>query len=99
MLVIVRAKMGEYMLRLRVKEVAKERGMSMNKLSQRSEVSYNVVKAIYRNPYKEVTLHTINRLADTLGVPATDLLEDVSHVFAQEEIESISKRRQETDSD
>lgn len=87
------------MLRLRVKEVAKERGMSMNKLSQRSEVSYNVVKAIYRNPYKEVTLHTINRLADTLGVPATDLLENVSNAYAQEEIEAMSKRKRDIDSE
>ena len=66
------------MLRLRVKEVAKEKGVSMNKLSQRSEVSYNIVKEIYRNPYKIVTTDTINRLARVLEVPATELLEDVS---------------------
>jgi len=65
------------MLRLRVKEVAKEKGISMNKLSQRSEVSYNIVKEIYRNPYKIVTTDTINRLARVLEVPATYLLEDV----------------------
>ena len=65
------------MLRLRVKEVAKEKGISMNKLSQRSEVSYNIVKEIYRNPYKIVTTDTINRLARVLDVPATHLLEDV----------------------
>lgn len=65
------------MLRLRVKEVAKEKGISMNKLSQRSEVSYNIVKEIYRNPYKIVTTDTINRLAKVLEVPATYLLEDV----------------------
>ena len=82
------------MLRLRVKEVAKAKGMSMNKLSQRSEVSYNVVKAIYRNPYKEVTLHTINRLADTLAVPATELLEDVTADQAQQEIQEIQSERQ-----
>ena len=81
------------MLRLRVKEVAKEKGMSMNKLSQRSEVSYNIVKAIYRNPYKEVTLHTINRLADILEVPATALLEDVSKAQAQEELEAINSKK------
>lgn len=87
------------MIRLRVKEVAKERGISMNKLSQRSEVSYNIVKAIYRNPYKEVTLNTLNRLADTLGVPATHLLEDVSTAYAQEEMEALKKRRQNADAD
>lgn len=82
------------MLRLRVKEVAKAKGISMNKLSQRSEVSYNVVKEIYRNPYKEVTFHTINRLANVLAVPATELLEDVSAEQAQKEIQEINSKRQ-----
>src|SRR5260370_40720491 len=40
--------------------------------------------------YKEVTLHTINRLADILEVPATELLEDVSKAQAQNEIEAIN---------
>ena len=65
------------MLRLRVKEVAESKGMSMTKLSQRSEVSYNIVKAIFRDPFRVVTTETIQRLAKTLGVPATELLEDV----------------------
>ncbi len=65
------------MLRLRVKEVAEAKNMSMTKLSQRSEVSYNVVKGIFRDPYRVVTTETIQRLAKALGVPATQLLEDV----------------------
>jgi transcriptional regulator with XRE-family HTH domain len=65
------------MLRLRVKEVAEAKGMSMTKLSQRSEVSYNIVKAIFRDPFRVVTTETIQRLARALGVPATELLEDV----------------------
>ena len=65
------------MLRLRVKEVAKEKGISMTKLSQRSEVSYNIVKGIFRNPYRIITTDTLQRLAKVLGVPATELLEDV----------------------
>lgn len=82
------------MLRLRVKEVAQSQGISMNKLSQRSEVSYNIVKEIYRNPYKEVTFHTINRLADILAVPATDLLEDVTADHAQKEMQELNSKRQ-----
>jgi DNA-binding Xre family transcriptional regulator len=64
-------------LRLRVKEVAAEKKMSMNKLSQISQVSYHVVQDVYRNPFKVVTTDTINRLAKALRVPATCLLEDV----------------------
>jgi transcriptional regulator with XRE-family HTH domain len=66
------------MIKLRVREVLEEKGMSMNKLSQRSEVSYNIVKEIVRNPFRIVTTETINRLAKALGVPTTALIEDVS---------------------
>lgn len=65
------------MLRLRAKEVAREKKMSMNKLSQISQVSYHVVQDIFKNPFRVVTTDTINRLAVALDVPATDLLEDV----------------------
>jgi DNA-binding Xre family transcriptional regulator len=66
------------MIRLRVKEVAQEKGISMGKLSRSSDVAYNTVKAIYRNPYKEVTTTTLNKLASALGVPTSELIEDVS---------------------
>jgi DNA-binding Xre family transcriptional regulator len=65
------------MIRLRVKEVAQEKGFSLGRLSRASDVAYNTVKAIYRDPYKEVTTTTLNKLARALGVPTTDLFEDV----------------------
>ncbi len=65
------------MIRLRVKEVAQEKGFSLGKLSRASDVAYNTVKAIYRNPYKEVTTTTLNKLATALGVPASALIEDM----------------------
>ena len=68
------------MLRLRVKEVAHEKGVSMHKLSQRSEVSYHVVQDIFRNPFRIISTDTINRLAAALEVPVTDLIEDVPSV-------------------
>ncbi len=74
-----------------MKEVAQANGWSMNKLSQRSEVSYNIVKAIYRNPYRQVTIDTLNRLAETMKVPATSLLEDVTREQAEAEIEKLKK--------
>jgi DNA-binding Xre family transcriptional regulator len=69
--------MREPMIRLRVKEVAQEKGFSLGRLSRASDVAYNTVKAIYRNPYKEVTTTTLNKLAAALGVPASELIEDV----------------------
>jgi len=79
------------MLRLRVKEIAKQQGLSMNMLSHRSEISYNVIKEIYRNPYRAMSTETINKIAKALQVPATDLLEDVTEDVMREEME---KRKQ-----
>lgn len=81
-----------YVLRLRVKEVAQDKKISMNKLSQRSEVSYNIVKAIYRDPYRETAFHTIQRLAAVLECPPTDLLESVAENQAEEEMAQLQKK-------
>ncbi len=63
--------------RLRVKEVANEKGLSLTKLSQRSEVAYNTVRRLWREPYTDVTISTLQRLADVLGVTVNDLIEQV----------------------
>lgn len=65
------------MLRLRVREVAQQKKISMNKLSQRSEVSYNIIRDIFNHPFRTVNTDTLNRIAKALDVPVTDLIEDV----------------------
>ncbi len=65
------------MVRLRVKEVALEKGVSMGKLSRTADVAYNTIRAIYRDPYREVTTTTLAKIAKALGVSVNDLLEDV----------------------
>jgi len=64
-------------LRLRVQEVARERGFNMTKLSQRSEISFTTVKSLFRDPYRTVNTHTLFRLSQTMGVSIHDLLEEV----------------------
>ncbi len=81
------------MLRLRVKEVAQEKKLSMNMLSHRSEVAYNIIKDCYRNPYRVINSETINKIAKGLGVAATDILENVSEAFAQKEMEERNIKR------
>jgi len=51
--------------------------MSMTKLHIKSEVAYSTIRRLFRDPFAEVTTTTINRLANALGVPPTDLVEDV----------------------
>ena len=65
------------MVRLRVKEIAEAKGFNMSSLSRASDVSFNTIKRIFRNPYKEVTTTTLERIARALGVPTSILIEDV----------------------
>jgi len=73
------------LLRLRVKEVAQEKNIGMAKLSRLSDISYKTVQKVWRNPYHDASISTINRIAKVLSVPATDLLEDVSEDEVPEE--------------
>ena len=65
------------MIRLRVKEVATQRGISMTRLSRLADTNYKTIKAIFDNPYREVTTTTLNKLAKALGVSVSDLFEEV----------------------
>ena len=77
-----------------MREIAQEKHISMTKLSQRSEVNYGTVKNIFRNPYSEVYVSTVSRLAEVLGVPASALLEEVSDEQAEEELEQIKAKKE-----
>ena len=63
--------------RLKVREVANEKHISLTRLSQRSEVAYNTVRRVWRDPFTDVTLSTMQRLADVLGVDVRELIESV----------------------
>ncbi len=64
-------------LRLRVREIAEQKKMSMGKLERLADLSHPTIRDIFRNPYKEVTTTTLTKLAIGLGVPVSDLYEEV----------------------
>ncbi len=64
-------------VRLRIKEVAEAKGMSMTRLHTKSEVAYNTIRRLFRDPYVEVTTTTLARLAEALEVKVEDLIETV----------------------
>jgi DNA-binding Xre family transcriptional regulator len=66
-------------VRLRVKEVARQKGFSMGKLQREADVAYNTVKRIFKDPYYVTTTETLGKLARALGVPPGELLEEVSN--------------------
>ena len=67
------------MIRLRVKEVAAEKGISIARLARKADLDYKTVYRVANDPYAEITTMTLSRLAEALDVSARDLIEDVSH--------------------
>lgn len=65
------------MLRLRVREVAERKGFNISTLSRASDVPFSTVRRVWRNPSYEIKLATLHKLAVTLGVPTSELIEDV----------------------
>ena len=63
------------MIRLKIKEVAQSKGFSQRKLSMRSGVDLRTVQRIWRDPYKIVNTETLDKLAKTIGVDASELIE------------------------
>ncbi len=64
------------MVRLLVQEVAKQKGFSMGRLQRTADISYRTVKLIYQDPYRDVTLSTLEKIAHALDVPIRDLIDD-----------------------
>ena len=64
------------MLSLRVKEVAEQKGYNMSSLSRASNISFNTIKRIWKNPYSGANINTLNKIAQTLKVPLSELTEE-----------------------
>jgi len=65
------------MIRLKVKEIALEQGLSQRKLARMSEVDIKNIQKIFRNPLKIITTATLDKLAKALNVDASKLIESI----------------------
>ena len=75
------------MLRLKVKEVAAKKGVSMHKLSQQAQVSYNIIRRLFNDPYQVVNTDTLGRIIDALDCEVADILERVREKDSQRSTE------------
>ena len=64
-------------IRLRVKEVATEKKMSITLLSHKTYLAVSTIRAIYQDPFQSITLDTLQKLAKALEVSVFDLMEEV----------------------
>ncbi len=64
------------MVRLRIKEVAQEKGISMNKLARITDLNLGTVRKLWRNddPNYDPALSTLQKIAHVLDVPLQELL-------------------------
>lgn len=66
------------MIRLILKELLKEKHISMGKLSRMSDISQMTINRICNNPTTySPTLETLQRIAKALNVPVSSLYEEI----------------------
>jgi DNA-binding Xre family transcriptional regulator len=63
------------MIHLKLKEIIQEKKISQSKLSRMADVSLNTIQAIYHDPYRDVAMSTLEKLARALNVSVADLYE------------------------
>ena len=65
------------MIKLRVREVAQAKGISMAKLGRMADLNQRTMQAIYNDPYRDVAYSTLVKLARALDVGVSELTEEV----------------------
>lgn len=65
------------MIRLKVKEVAKAKGISQSRLGRMADIDVKTMRRIFTEPTTAVTTPTLDRIAKALRVDASVLIESV----------------------
>jgi putative transcriptional regulator len=65
------------MIRVKVREIAQSRGISQRQLFLRSGLDIRIIQRVMRDPFVNITLATLDKLAETLDVDASELIESV----------------------
>ena len=63
------------MIRLRVKEIAEQKGIGQGKLQRLADMDIKTVRKILRNPLTIITTETLDKLAKALEVDPRELIE------------------------
>jgi len=65
------------MVRHRVREEAEKQGYNISTLSRKADIGQNTVRRLWHDPYRNVDIQVLERIARVLGMKTGDLLEDV----------------------
>ncbi|HWZ18939.1 MAG TPA: helix-turn-helix transcriptional regulator [Ktedonobacteraceae bacterium] len=64
-------------LRLKIRERAEAQGLDRAKLARRADVTYQTVHNMWNNSYANVSIATLEKLAQALNCDVSDLYERV----------------------
>lgn len=73
----MRKKRTGRMIRLRVREIAEQQGISITRLARKADIDIRTLRRIYKQPTAEVSTYTLNKIAAALHCSPTDLIENV----------------------
>jgi transcriptional regulator with XRE-family HTH domain len=65
------------MIRLRIKEVAKEKGFNQSSLAREAGIGFTTVKQLFRNEHHDASLGILEKIAKAMGVSIHDLIEEL----------------------
>jgi DNA-binding Xre family transcriptional regulator len=65
------------LIRLRVKEVAEAKKITMTRLSRLADINYQTIQAIFRDPYRDVAYSTLLKISKVLNVKVDELVEEI----------------------
>lgn len=73
------------MIRLRVREIAEQKGFSQGKLQRRTDVDIKTIRKMYRDPFVIITTDTLSKLGRALGVDPRELIEEVGEPATEQQ--------------
>ncbi len=62
--------------RLKIKEIAEQRGWTQARLQRASDVNSRTMSGIWHDPYRKVTYEVLTKIARTLNVEVAELVEE-----------------------
>ncbi|QBD78509.1 XRE family transcriptional regulator [Ktedonosporobacter rubrisoli] len=65
------------MIRLKLKEVLREKKVSQSRLSHMAYLSLNTIQEMIHDPYRDVRISTLDKIAQALNISVMDLYERV----------------------
>jgi DNA-binding Xre family transcriptional regulator len=66
---------GDMSIRIKLRELAKARGIGQRRVAKKADLDLSIVQRIYQNPHANITLATLEKLARALDVEPGELLE------------------------